>query len=49
MILEKLNSEGCGVSENYETLSRVSIRRLGRLLPDARWVISKLYKFKEVD
>ncbi|XP_044505503.1 structural maintenance of chromosomes flexible hinge domain-containing protein GMI1 isoform X4 [Mangifera indica] len=37
MILDKLNSEGCGVLENYETFSRVTIRRLGRLLPDARW------------
>ncbi|KAJ0103641.1 hypothetical protein Patl1_05164 [Pistacia atlantica] len=36
-IIEKLNSKGCGVPENYETFSRVAIRRLGRLLPDARW------------
>ncbi|KAJ0091962.1 hypothetical protein Patl1_26137 [Pistacia atlantica] len=34
---EKLNSKGCGVPENYETFSRVAIRRLGHLLPDARW------------
>ncbi|KAK1571160.1 hypothetical protein Q3G72_012800 [Acer saccharum] len=40
MIMEKLKSEGCGVTENYyESFSRVSIRRLGRLLPDARWVL----------
>lgn len=38
MILEKLEAKGCGITENYETFSRVSIRRLGRLLPDARWV-----------
>ena len=37
-ILEKLEHEGCRIPENYETFSRVSIRRLGRLLPDARWV-----------
>ncbi|KAJ4726669.1 Protein defective in meristem silencing 3 [Melia azedarach] len=36
IIMEKLKSRGCGVAENYETFSRVSIRRLGRLLPDAR-------------
>lgn len=38
MILEKLEAEGCQIKESYETFSRVSIRRLGRLLPDARWV-----------
>lgn len=37
-ILEKLKDEGSTVTENLETFSRVSIRRLGRLLPDARWV-----------
>ncbi|XP_060971263.1 structural maintenance of chromosomes flexible hinge domain-containing protein GMI1 isoform X1 [Cannabis sativa] len=36
-ILEKLKDEGHDVSENYENFSRVSIRRLGRLIPDARW------------
>lgn len=36
-ILEKLEVEGYGVGESFETLCRVSIRRLGRLLPDARW------------
>ncbi|KAK3034710.1 hypothetical protein RJ639_032663, partial [Escallonia herrerae] len=36
-ILERLDKEGCGISENFESFSRVSIRRLGRLLPDARW------------
>lgn len=37
-IREKLKSEGCEVNENFENFSRVSVRRLGRLLPDARWV-----------
>ncbi|KAI4307104.1 hypothetical protein L6164_030326 [Bauhinia variegata] len=36
-ILEKLENDGCGIRENFEIFSRVSIRRLGRLLPDARW------------
>lgn len=38
--MQKLEAEGCGIRENYETFSHVSIRRLGRLLPDARWVSS---------
>lgn len=42
-ILESLESEGCSTSEKFETYSRVSIRRLGRLLPDARWVGSQFY------
>ncbi|KAJ9172218.1 hypothetical protein P3X46_015483 [Hevea brasiliensis] len=37
-ILEKLEAEGCGIQEKFETFARVSIRRLGRLLPDARWM-----------
>ncbi|KAF8379724.1 hypothetical protein HHK36_029171 [Tetracentron sinense] len=36
-ILEKLEAEECGLAENFHSFSRVSIRRLGRLLPDARW------------
>ncbi|KMT16005.1 hypothetical protein BVRB_3g051850 isoform C [Beta vulgaris subsp. vulgaris] len=36
-ILEKLNSDGCRIQEDYESFSRISIRRLGRLLPEARW------------
>ncbi|XP_021315431.1 uncharacterized protein LOC8081647 isoform X2 [Sorghum bicolor] len=36
-ILEKLRFEGCEIKENFDNFSRVSIRRLGRLLPDARW------------
>ncbi|KAI3410561.1 uncharacterized protein J3R85_018768, partial [Psidium guajava] len=36
-ILEELEADGCRVAETYESFSRVSIRRLGRLLPDARW------------
>ncbi|CAN4089555.1 unnamed protein product [Withania somnifera] len=37
MILEKLEEDGCGITENFESFSHVSVRRLGRLLPDARW------------
>lgn len=40
---EKLNSKRCGILENFETFSRVSIRHLDRLLPNACWVISKVY------
>ncbi|XP_063945360.1 structural maintenance of chromosomes flexible hinge domain-containing protein GMI1 isoform X2 [Daucus carota subsp. sativus] len=36
-ILEQLEAERCGVAENFESFSHVSIRCLGRLLPDARW------------
>lgn len=36
-ILEGLQEEGCKVSESFETFGRVSIRRLGRLLPEVRW------------
>ncbi|CAI9092569.1 OLC1v1027852C1 [Oldenlandia corymbosa var. corymbosa] len=36
-ILEKLEQDGCGITENFKSFSRVSVRRLGRLLPDARW------------
>ena len=37
-ILEKLNSDGFVIKEDFTTFSRISIRRLGRLLPEARWV-----------
>ncbi|XP_027771413.1 structural maintenance of chromosomes flexible hinge domain-containing protein GMI1-like [Solanum pennellii] len=37
VILEKLEADGYGITENFETFSHVSVRRLGRLLPDARW------------
>ncbi|KAF5192641.1 Structural maintenance of chromosomes flexible hinge domain-containing protein gmi1, partial [Thalictrum thalictroides] len=37
-ILERLRVEGDIVAETFDTFSRTSIRRLGRLLPDARWV-----------
>ncbi|KAL5697408.1 hypothetical protein ACHQM5_030725 [Ranunculus cassubicifolius] len=37
MILERLLEDGCGVPETFDTFSRTSVRRLGRLLPDARW------------
>ncbi|URE42716.1 hypothetical protein MUK42_32615 [Musa troglodytarum] len=36
-ILEKLVQDGYEIKENFNTFSRVSIRRLGRLLPDSRW------------
>ncbi|KAF7830720.1 structural maintenance of chromosomes flexible hinge domain-containing protein GMI1 [Senna tora] len=36
-VLEKLKVDGHEIKENFETFSRVSIRRLGRLLPEARW------------
>ncbi|CAN8277312.1 unnamed protein product [Cochlearia groenlandica] len=36
-ILESLEEEGCKVSETFRTFGRVSIRRLGRLLPEVRW------------
>ncbi|KAG5558852.1 hypothetical protein RHGRI_008715 [Rhododendron griersonianum] len=36
-ILENVKAGGCGIRENFESFSRVSIWRLGRLLPDARW------------
>ncbi|KAH9724073.1 Structural maintenance of chromosomes flexible hinge domain-containing protein GMI1 [Citrus sinensis] len=37
IIMNKLISEGCVAAANYDTCSRVSIRRLGRLLPDVHW------------
>lgn len=46
MILEKLEAEGCQIIESYETFSRVSIRRLGRLLPDARWALLPFMEFR---
>ncbi|VVB17361.1 unnamed protein product [Arabis nemorensis] len=36
-ILESLEEEGCKVSESFQSFGRVSIRRLGRLLPEVRW------------
>ncbi|KAK4350967.1 hypothetical protein RND71_030280 [Anisodus tanguticus] len=36
-ILEKLEADGYGITENFESFSHISVRRLGRLLPDARW------------
>ncbi|MCD7458070.1 hypothetical protein HAX54_037091 [Datura stramonium] len=38
MILEKLEVDGYKIEENFESFSHVSVRWLGRLLPDARWV-----------
>ncbi|KAL9250225.1 Structural maintenance of chromosomes flexible hinge domain-containing protein [Drosera capensis] len=36
-ILEKLRADGFRIKEDFRSFSHVSIRRLGRLLPDARW------------
>ncbi|PIA31345.1 hypothetical protein AQUCO_05000016v1 [Aquilegia coerulea] len=36
-ILGSLKAEGFKVAETFDTFPRASIRRLGRLLPDARW------------
>ncbi|XP_074380621.1 structural maintenance of chromosomes flexible hinge domain-containing protein GMI1-like isoform X2 [Apium graveolens] len=36
-VLEQLEAQRCGVAESFESFSHVSIRCLGRLLPDARW------------
>ncbi|WVZ76728.1 hypothetical protein U9M48_024677 [Paspalum notatum var. saurae] len=36
-ILEKLRNDGYEMKDNFDSFSRVSVRRLGRLLPDARW------------
>ncbi|KAL8049446.1 hypothetical protein ABFX02_06G021100 [Erythranthe guttata] len=38
-IIDTLDEDGCGIGESFEGFSRVSIRRLGRLLPDARWAL----------
>lgn len=37
-IIDSLDADGYGNRETFESFSRVSIRRLGRLLPDACWV-----------
>ncbi|XP_050237468.1 structural maintenance of chromosomes flexible hinge domain-containing protein GMI1 isoform X2 [Mercurialis annua] len=46
-ILGRLKDEGCGIPENFETFSRVSVRRLGRLLPDARWARLPFMEFNQ--
>ncbi|CAN0922576.1 Structural maintenance of chromosomes flexible hinge domain-containing protein GMI1 [Linum grandiflorum] len=46
-ILEKLEEEGCGIKENFNTFSRVSVRRLGRLLPDARWGVLPFMEYAQ--
>ncbi|CAA7023351.1 unnamed protein product [Microthlaspi erraticum] len=38
IILESLEKEGFQVSESFTTFGRVSVRRLGRLLPEVPWV-----------
>ncbi|KAG7551735.1 hypothetical protein ISN45_Aa06g023820 [Arabidopsis thaliana x Arabidopsis arenosa] len=37
IILESLGKEGYKASESFETFSRLSVRRLGRLLPEVPW------------
>ncbi|KAK9672435.1 hypothetical protein RND81_12G100500 [Saponaria officinalis] len=46
-ILDNLNANGCGIKEDFQTFSRISIRRLGRLLPDARWELLPFMKPKK--
>ncbi|XP_056694419.1 structural maintenance of chromosomes flexible hinge domain-containing protein GMI1 isoform X2 [Spinacia oleracea] len=46
-ILEKLNADGYAINEDYDTFSRISIRRLGRLLPEARWELLPFMKPKQ--
>ncbi|XP_058724701.1 structural maintenance of chromosomes flexible hinge domain-containing protein GMI1 isoform X2 [Vicia villosa] len=45
-ILEKLTADGYIIRENFQDFSRVSIRRLGRLLPDARWTFLPFMDFR---
>ncbi|CAH8342528.1 unnamed protein product [Eruca vesicaria subsp. sativa] len=37
IIMESLEKEGYKVSESFQTFGRVSVRRLGRLLPEVPW------------
>ncbi|KAJ0248647.1 hypothetical protein HA466_0157180 [Hirschfeldia incana] len=37
IIMETLEKEGYKVSESFQTFGRVSVRRLGRLLPEVPW------------
>ncbi|XVF53392.1 hypothetical protein PTKIN_Ptkin05aG0095700 [Pterospermum kingtungense] len=46
-VLERLDAEGCGARENFENFARVSIRRLGRLLPDSRWALLPFMDFRQ--
>ncbi|CAI8605727.1 unnamed protein product [Vicia faba] len=45
-VLEKLTADGYIIRENFQNFSRVSIRRLGRLLPDARWTFLPFMDFR---
>ncbi|KAG5394332.1 hypothetical protein IGI04_024295, partial [Brassica rapa subsp. trilocularis] len=38
IIMESLEKEGYKVSESFQAFGRVSVRRLGRLLPEVPWV-----------
>ncbi|XP_056694425.1 structural maintenance of chromosomes flexible hinge domain-containing protein GMI1 isoform X2 [Spinacia oleracea] len=46
-ILDNLNPDGYDIKEDYESFSRISIRRLGRLLPEARWDLLPFMKPKQ--
>lgn len=37
-ILESLEEKGYKVSESFQNFGRLSVRRLGRLLPEVPWV-----------
>ncbi|KAL8538004.1 hypothetical protein ACS0TY_000091 [Phlomoides rotata] len=47
-ILDSLTSDGFGTRENFESFSRVSVRRLGRLLPDTRWALLPFMEPKSI-
>ena len=38
IIMESLEKEGYKVSESFQAFGRLSVRRLGRLLPEVPWV-----------
>ncbi|CAH1447798.1 unnamed protein product [Lactuca virosa] len=46
-ILETLKEEGYGYTEDFGSFSHVSCRRLGRLLPDARWAWLPFMDFRQ--
>ncbi|KAK7272945.1 hypothetical protein RIF29_13990 [Crotalaria pallida] len=45
-VLEELIAGGYETSENFQSFSRVSVRRLGRLLPRARWTLLPFMDFR---
>ncbi|KAL8537992.1 hypothetical protein ACS0TY_000080 [Phlomoides rotata] len=46
-ILDALDADDCGIRESFESFSRVSVRRLGRLLPDTRWALLPFMEAKQ--